>query len=319
MHKTLFPVFIEIEERDPEKAYNAVRGKHTYLLESSDGGEKIARYSFIGFNPIAKLTVKDNNFDINIRDPELRDLKIYGSDPLEIMRNIILQFRLESTPVARFFGGFVGYFSYDLIRYFINLNGNTRDDLKHPDCEFLLCKNNVIFDHKFDKAYLMSHEFCNSANEIDKETIISELKEISQEMSDSDNYDYGSNSSDIGFSSNMTKEEFKSAVKTIRDYIYNGDIFQVVLSQRLETDFQDDEFLVYRKLKQINPSPYMYYLDLDERKIVGSSPEMLVRVENKRVETYPIAGTRPRGKNEEDDKKLANELLNDEKERAEHV
>lgn len=319
MKKIVYPVYIEIEERNPEDVYNAVRGEDTYLLESSDGGEKIARYSFIGFNPVLKLTVKDSDIDVRINDPGLRDLKIEGNNPLEIMRNLILQFKLNSKSIARFFGGFVGYFSYDLIRYYIDLNGGARDDLKHPDCEFVLCKNNVIFDHKYGRTYLVSHEFCDGDDEVDGEAVLNELYEISERISNSNSNFSVCGRNCIDFSSNLTRNEFQRCVRVAKDYIYSGDIFQVVLSQRLDTDFQGDEFLVYRRLKEINPSPYMYFLDLGKRKIVGSSPEMLLRVENGIIETYPIAGTRPRGNNDEEDKRLEEELINDEKERAEHV
>ncbi len=314
----VFPVYIDIEERDPEKAYEAIRGKDTYLLESSEGGEKVARYSFIGFNPIVKLTIEGKNTDLRILDPSLRSFETKGDNPLEVMRNLMNKFELVENPISRFFGGFVGYFSYDIIRYFIDLNSNTKNDLKEPDCEFILAKNNVIFDHKENKTYLLSHQFLEE-REIDKETIEKELREIADEISEFLSSKEKRIQSPGNFSSNITRKEFEENVKAAKDYIYSGDILQVVLSQRLETEFSGDKFSIYRKLKKINPSPYMYYLDLGDRKIVGSSPEMLVRVESGRVETYPIAGTRPRGKTEEEDKRLEREMLQDEKERAEHL
>ena len=314
----VFPVYIELEERDPEKAYEAVRGRDTYLLESSEGGEKVARYSFIGFNPVAKLTIDGKNIIFNVLDPDLRSLEIRGKNPLEIMKNLMNEFEAVENPIFRFFGGLVGYFSYDIIRYFIDLDSNTRNDLKEPDCEFILAKNNMIFDHKENKTYLLSHQFLDE-KEIDKETIERELMEIADEISESS----GSGDEEIqnlrSFSSNITRKEFEESVRRAIEYIYAGDVLQVVLSQRLDTEFSGDKFSVYRKLKRINPSPYMYYLDFGKRKIIGSSPEMLIRVENRRVETYPIAGTRPRGETPEEDKKLEREMLRDEKELAEHL
>ena len=156
--------------------------------------------------------------------------------------------------------------------------------------------------------------------DIDKELIDKELREIASEFPESPTLREGETQKNLkNFSSNITRKEFMSNVEVARDYIYSGDIVQVVLSQRLETESTGDKFLIYRNLKEINPSPYMYYLDFGVRKIVGSSPEMLARVEGRRVETYPIAGTRPRGKTPEEDEKLEREMLADEKERAEHV
>ena len=313
------PIYKEINDRDPEAVYNAVRGENTYLLESCEGGEKVARYSFIGFNPAAKLTVNNGVIDFNISDPTLKDLKIKGGNPLEVLRNLMQQFSFKEKSPSRFFGGFVGYFSYDLVKYFIDLKGNARDDLKEPDCEFILAKNNIILDHKKGKTYLISHQF-HREKDIDKELIEKELREIASEFPESPTLREGETQKNLkNFSSNITRKEFMSNVEVARDYIYSGDIVQVVLSQRLETESLGDKFLIYRNLKEINPSPYMYYLDFGVRKIVGSSPEMLARVEGRRVETYPIAGTRPRGKTSGEDERLEREMLEDEKERAEHV
>lgn len=309
------------KERDPEAVYNAVRGENSYLLESAEGGEKAARYSFIGFNPAAKLTIKDKKIKFEVLDPGLKNIKLKGNDPLEILKNITLQFKSKEKPLARFFGGFVGYFSYDLARYFHNLKGKAKDDLKEPDCEFILAKNNIIFDHKEKKTYLILRQFSSPGQKIDRQGILKDLEVDSSGFFPSEKITKkkkGINKSN-NFSSNLSKKEFKKKVKKAKEYISAGDVFQVVLSQRLETSFNGDEFLTYHNLKKINPSSYMYYLDFGERKIVGSSPEMLVRVENRKVETYPIAGTRPRGKTPEEDKKLEKEMMGDEKEKAEHI
>jgi anthranilate synthase component 1 len=345
----VIPVYMGIKTKGihPEGVYESVRGKDTYLLESSEGGEKVARYSFLGFNPAAKLTIKDKGINLDILDPGLGDLEAVGENPLDIMRNLMSQFHLGKNPLSRFFGGFVGYFSYDLVRYFVDLDLNsnenikikkTKDDLKEPDCEFILAKNNIIFDHKKKRTYLISHQFLPEGVGVDRASVLEELDEISKGISHppstksqvaSNNSTAASNnpptqshnhpSPNPDFSSNISRGEFEENVRRAKEYIHAGDIFQVVLSQRLETELSGDKFKIYRRLKEINPSPYMYYLDFGDRKIVGSSPEMLVRVEGKRVETYPIAGTRPRGGNPGEDKKLENEMLRDEKERAEHV
>jgi len=313
------PVSIEIEERDPEKAYQAVREKDSYLLESSEGGEKVARYSFIGFNPVAKLTVSNGKVDFKISDPLLRGIRPEGENSVEILRNLMKKFKLNSNPMARFFGGFVGYFSYDLIRYFIDLDEDSVNDLKQPVCEFILSRNNIIFDHKEGKTYLLSHQF-SEFEDFEEDEVKGELNHISERISNSENpKPVKEKEESLCFESNLSRKEFKSDVNSAKEYITAGDIFQVVLSQRFETKFDGDHFKVFQYLKEINPSPYMYFLDLGGRKVVGSSPEMLARVENKKVETYPIAGTRPRGKNTREDKILENDLLHDEKERAEHL
>jgi anthranilate synthase component 1 len=320
----VIPTYKEIKERDPEAVYNSLRGKNTYLLESAEGGEKVARFSFVGFNPVAKLTIKNGSVKFEVFDSELKGLELKGNDPLEIMRNIIFQFKLKEKPLSRFFGGFVGYFSYDLVRYFYNLRGNVREDLKEPDCEFILAKNNIIFDHKEKKTHLIHHQFTMPGQKINDSTSLT----IKKELEKIENGIYSARTKSPvkkqtnkpnNFISNISKIKFKENVRKAKKYILDGDIFQVVLSQRLEINFDGDEFMVYSNLKRINPSSYMYYLDFGERKIVGSSPEMLVRVENRKVETYPIAGTRPRGKTPEEDKKLEKEMLGDEKEKAEHI
>ena len=177
------PIGIELPERDPEKAYLAVCHRDSYLLESSDGEEKVARYSFIGFNPIAKLTVDSGGVEFKSSDPALGEIQPDGKNPLEILRNIMLKFELNSKPMARFFGGFVGYFSYDLVRHLIELEENSINDLKQPVCEFILAKNNIIFDHKEGKTYLLSHEF----SDFERDEVEEELISISEKIMNFEN------------------------------------------------------------------------------------------------------------------------------------
>jgi anthranilate synthase component 1 len=302
------PVSLEIKCRDPDAAYDAVRGQDTYLLESAEGGEKVARYSFIGFNPVAKLVIKDGKAEFE----GLRKLKAQGGNPLSILRNLMQRFKLTDGDSARFFGGFVGYLSYDLVRYFIGLDGNV-DNLKEPDCEFVLAKNNMIFDHKAGKTLLTQNEF----GDFDRGAVMRDLKDLANSLDLKDKT--GLERNKLNISSNLTKRDFQRAVRRTLEYIRDGDIIQAVLSQRFETQFDGDSFGVFKNLKKINPSPYMYHLDFGPRKIVGSSPEMLARVEGKQVLTYPIAGTRRRGETKREDEKLERELLQDRKETAEHL
>jgi anthranilate synthase component 1 len=319
------PFYREIGLKDPEEAYERVRGKYTYLLESSEGGEKIARYSFIGFNPVAKITVKKGSIILKTENKVLKTIEIPKIEPLEGLRAIMSQFILENHSLARFFGGLVGYISYDMIRNYVKLTETSVDVLDEPDCELIIAGNNLIFDHKEAKTYLVSHTFSRvgecvnikeALEELDKtaEEIlkgISKPKELVVKAPCQHNLST--------FFSNMKQSEYEEKVLKAKDYIKAGDIFQVVLSQRLQIPFKGDITKVYKTLKSINPSPYMYCLDYGDRKIVGSSPEMLVQVEGRTVVTYPIAGTRPRGKTPEEDLQLEKDMLTDAKERAEHV
>jgi len=305
--------FIKIKADDPEQAYLSVRGENTYLLESIEGGEKMARYSFIGFNPIAKLSMRDGRLDFKVFGSEFK-AQPSGGDPLSAVRSLIEQYPQRGPSLARFSGGFVGCLSYDLVRYFVGLE-EKKDVLNEPDAEFCLTKNNIVFDHVKKETYLVENHFLNGG-EIDVESSLRNLEEIAGNLGKAS---VASGAKADGFSSNTTKREFEESVRKIKKYIHDGDTFQTVFSQRLSTKYPGDKFNSYIRLKEINPSPYMYYLDFGERKVVGSSPETLARVEGGVVSTYPIAGTRPRGVDVKDDLRLEREMLSDPKERAEHV
>jgi anthranilate synthase component 1 len=319
------PFYREMDLKDPEEAYERVRGRDTYLLESSEGGEKVARYSFIGFNPVAKITAKKGIISLKTENKVLKTLEIPKTELLEGIRAIMSQFILENHSLARFFGGLVGYISYDMIRDYVDLGEKSVDILDEPDCELIITANNLIFDHIKGKTYLVSHIFSGEKEVVNKKKSREELDKTSdkllkavstpkeKKLKTSCQHNLST------FSSNLTKPEYEEKVRRAKEYIRAGDIFQVVLSQRLETQFKGDITGVYKSLKKINPSPYMYCLDLGDRKIVGSSPEMLVQVDGRTVVTYPIAGTRPRGKTQEEDMTLEKDMLTDAKERAEHV
>ena len=319
------PFYREIDLKDPVEAYERVRGKDTYLLESSEGGEKIARYSFIGFNPLAKITVKKGLIVLETDNKALKTLEIPKIEPLEGIRAIMSQFNLENHSLARFFGGLVGYISYDMIRNYIDLGDNSVDILTEPDCEFIIAGNNLIFDHIKGRTYLVSHTFSGDKNHVNKKESLEDLNKTAEKLvkgifkpKDPSVKKHCQHNMST-FSSNLKQSEYEENVLKAKEYIKAGDIFQVVLSQRLQIPFKGDITKVYKTLKRINPSPYMYCLDYGDRKIVGSSPEMLVQVEGRTVVTYPIAGTRPRGKTPEEDLDLEKDMLTDAKERAEHV
>jgi len=309
---------VNLMELDPLRVYSSLRDKNTYVLESAEGGEKVARFSFIGINPVATLKIEDNKVKFRVYDPSLREIYPEGNNPLDILRNLTHQFKIKKGAPSRFLAGFVGYFSYDLVRYFIDLNFGSMDILKQPDAEFVLAKNNIIFDHVMKRTYVTENMFSRE-NIRDGETRLDSLIEKLIDLRFEERYATFKPNKIYDFRSNITKKEFMESVEIAKDYIKSGDIFQVVLSQCLSAKFKRDPFEVYKVLKRINPSPYMYFLNFTDRRIAGSSPEMLARVENKTVWTYPIAGTRPRGKSVREDVKLEKEMMSDKKERAEHI
>ena len=336
----------EIPFANPSSLYGILRTEEggSYLLESREGSDKLARYSIIGFDPAFKFSVKDGilktkTYDAFLAKKMKNAAKEYETkNPLNLIKVFFGDLEIVGgIKRERFIGGFVGYLSYDYIRYFVDVGGSTVDALKQPDCEFLLTKKNIIVDHKAKKAFLLCNEF------FDDENLSFERQSLSIDFSNVEKRDlqkqilFKDLSSD--FTSNIEKGEYERGVRAAKEYIRAGDILQVVLSQRLEADFDSGTatdgntraFEFYNRLSEVNPSPYMYFLDFGDRKIVGASPEMLVKVEaaglnragnrnrGRKVEGCPIAGTRRRGINEEEDKRLEEEMLNDEKERAEHL
>ncbi len=346
----------EIPFVNPSSLYGILRtkegseGRGSYLLESREGSDKLARYSIIGFDPAFKFSVKDGILKTKTYDDFLAKkmknaAKEYeNKNPLDLIKVFFGDLGIEGDiKRERFIGGFVGYLSYDYIRYFVDVGGSAVDTLKQPDCEFLLTKKNVIVDHKAKKAFLISNEFCDNQTSFKDLNFNHSFLTFDKSMKNHEDKrsESASNSAQISrsgdFTPNMEKREYERGVRIAKEYIRAGDILQVVLSQRLEADFDSgtdknqSAFEFYNRLSEVNPSPYMYFLDFGERKIVGTSPEMLVRVEaaglertgkrnrDRKVEGCPIAGTRRRGINEEEDRRLEEEMLNDEKERAEHL
>lgn len=275
--------------------------KTAYLLESIEGPKKLARYSFIGFEP--RLTVSVKNGEAELSDETTGEIdKTKTSDPLRVIAELVKNKNVTNGNF-RFAGGAVGYISYDAIRYWEKLPQRSSDDLDFPDVQFGFFDDGIVFDHKQRRAF---YYYLNENRSAEFEKLITHaaddeaLRHQQPKM-------------------NVTKEDFEKSVEKAKEYITAGDIFQVVLSKRYEMRFTGDLIAFYRALREINPSPYMYFLKYGDRQIVGSSPEMLVRVDNRIVETFPIAGTRPCVANARDNRRLARELLADPKERAEHV
>ncbi|MBI2860798.1 MAG: anthranilate synthase component I [Chloroflexi bacterium] len=304
----LVPVYREItaDLETPVSAFLKIaRGDYSFLLESVEGGERLARYSFIGTEPSLVLSTGGNE----------------AVDPLLMIEQHFLPFR--PVPVAglpRFHGGMVGYLSYEVARYFERLPSPERDTLDLPESLMMLADTLLVFDHLTHKIKVVAHVHING----DVETAYAGACRRIDALVDRLGHPVPAQPAAPGPSghpveSNLSQSDFEAIVERAKEYIYAGDIIQAVLSLRLSRRTSASPFAIYRALRSINPSPYMYYLHLKDFHIVGASPELLVRVEDGVVSNHPIAGTRPRGKDPGQDQALEEELKNDEKERAEHI
>lgn len=321
----LIPIYTEIlaDMETPVSAFKKIGANpYSFLLESVEGGEKWGRYSFIGFEPALIFRSRGRRVEL-VR--EGKDPIIEDSDyPLDVLRDIMKRYNLvEVDGLPRFFGGAVGYVNYDMVRFIERLPDQTQDDLNLFDTIFLITETILIFDNLTNTIKIVCNVHVDDGETCEDvyhkaqekiERIISLLRKPSF-VSDLECYDDVS----VNVSSNMDIESFKDIVKKAKAYITAGDIIQVVLSQRFQTKLEGDPFNIYRALRRVNPSPYMYYLSFDDLIIAGASPEVLVRVEGDHIELRPIAGTRPRGKNEKEDEWFQEDLLKDPKEIAEHV
>src|SRR4030067_2243417 len=255
------------------------RHKHyetAYILESIEGPRKLAQYSFIGFDP--RLTVEIKNGDAEIRNEKTGEVnREKTSDPLHVLEKLVKDKALSNSEF-RFVGGAVGYISYDAVRCWEKLPQKASDDLNFPDAQLGIFDDGIVLDHRQRRAFYY----------YSKDNRLPEIETLMKQPS---------NHAAFAFNQpkvNVTKERFMKSVEKAKDYVASGDIFQVVLSKRYEFRVKGDLITFYRSLREINPSPYMYFLKAGDRQIGGSSPEMLVRVDNRVVETFPIAGTRTR-------------------------
>ena len=294
--------------------------QRVFLLESVEGGERLARYSFIGWDPFLQLRAKASD----IVQEEHGETKRESGKPLEKLRDITRRFRPVSVEgLPPFLGGAVGYFSYDLVRQFERLPSNTADELGLDDIRIMYFSTILAFDHLRHRIHIIANiltERGQQSLEAKYRDAVLRIEQIENRLTAPMSLPPAVSLNGIPQAvSNLTAEQFRSNVEKAKEYIRAGDIFQVVLSQRLSLKIAADPFDIYRALRFINPSPYMFFLRMDNLFLVGSSPEMLVKVRGDRVEYGPIAGTRPRGNTPEEDARLADELIHDEKERAEHI
>jgi anthranilate synthase component I len=299
-----------------------------FLLESVERGEQVGRYSFIGANPY--LVVQSTGDEAIVSTKQgLRRVSLSnfpgGADPLRLIQSLVSERGLPSVPgLPRFFGGAVGYLSYDAVRFFEKVPDCPGDDLRLPDATFLFSDTLVIFDHVQHKLKVVSSMPMNDGNPSARREAADKVDDVITALRTATpgGTRAGQTRTENAappLVSNVSRPQFVDMVKKAKEYILSGDAFQIVLSQRRRRKTSADPFSVYRALRMLNPSPYMFFLDFGNFQLIGSSPEMLVRLEDGRAETRPIAGTRPRGKTEEEDRDLTADLLADQKERAEHT
>lgn len=325
----LIPVYREIlaDMETPVSAFKKLdEGEFSYLLESVERGERLGRYSFLGSG--SGIIFKSKGKKIHIIENGKNIALTCQKDPLHNLKKIIGRFKVVNLPgLPRFSGGAVGYLGYDMIRFWEKIPPLNKDDLGFPDSLFMLSDTLLIFDHIDHKIKIVSHAFLDGKEPTHLtykktrqriEEVVARLRNpLPSGSSTSLKYTQRKKKTDI--QSNLTRQLFMEGVKKAKKYIKRGDAFQVVLSQRLKRKVNTSPFDIYRCLRSLNPSPYMYYLKCGDFQIIGSSPEILVRKEKNEVILRPIAGTRPRGRNEAEDERLAQELLADPKERAEHI
>ncbi len=326
----VIPLYREIlaDTETPVSAFMKIdNGKDAFLLESVEQGEKWGRYSFLGVSPRMVLRSKGEDVEISRPGEEVR----VESGPLEVLQRICGEFRAAPLPGApRFFGGAIGYIGYDVVRHIERLPEIAEDDLGLDDIYLIFTDTLLVFDNAEHKIKVVSNAFVEEGADLEAlynksiekiEGLVESLRRGTARQGDkSETLSKGGEGvGAAGITSNFKREDYLKAVDTIKEYIKSGDVIQAVLSQRFSTPLPTSPFDVYRALRVVNPSPYMFFLRLGDLHIVGSSPEILVRVEDGDVNVKPIAGTRKRGRDEAEDLALEKELLSDPKELAEHI
>ena len=308
-HGNLIPICRDIQAdlETPVSAYLKIaRGNYSFLLESVEGGERLARYSFIGTEPSLVLGTGNEN----------------PVDPLNLVEKEFARFRPVSiADLPRFHGGMVGYLSYEVARYFERLPCPEQDPQGLPESVLMLADTLLVFDHVTHKIKVVSHAHLDGDVDAAYREATRKIDDLVTRLEQPipSRTAKKTPSAKAKVSANFSQAEFEAIVSQAKEYIYAGEIIQAVLSQRLARRTYAHPFAIYRALRSINPSPYMYYLQLGDFYIAGASPELLVRVENGIVSNHPIAGTRSRSKNAAEDLALEDELKNSEKERAEHI
>ena len=293
--------------------------KNSFIFESVEKGKVRGRYTIIGFNPDKIINIKNNK----IIEDNFNKKKIIKQNILDYLDKLFKNFKVKSPKeLPRMSSMLVGYFSYDIIRLIEKIPNSCSDDINIPDIRLMRPKNLIIYDNFKGKIFFIENIFEDQKIE-DYQTEYNKIGNNLKELSHYGNIPLPTNfyrpAKKINIKSNITKSRFKKIVRKAKTYISKGDIFQVVLSQRFKANINKPPLEIYNSLRKLNPSPFMFYFNYDDFQILGSSPEILVRLVDGEVTIRPIAGTRPRGKNSKDDKRLTNELLNDPKELSEHL
>ena len=293
--------------------------KNSFIFESVEKGKVRGRYTIIGFNPDKIINIKNNK----IIEDNFNKKKIIKQNILNYLNKLFKNFKVKSPKeLPRMSSMLVGYFSYDIIRLIEKIPNSCSDDINIPDIRLMRPKNLIIYDNFKSKIFFIENIFEDQKIE-DYQTEFNKIRNNLKELSHYGNIPLPTNfyrpAKKINIKSNITKSRFKKIVRKAKTYINKGDIFQVVLSQRFKANINKPPLEIYNSLRKLNPSPFMFYFNYDDFQILGSSPEILVRLIDGEVTIRPIAGTRPRGKNSKDDKRLTNELLNDPKELSEHL
>lgn len=303
--------------------HKLAQGAYSYLFESVQGGEKWGRYSIIGLPCSRRIEVRGQQIFEYLNDELLQQQT--SKDPLAWIEAYQQQFKVSDKPgMPAFSGGLVGYFGYDTIRYIeprLALSTPEKDDIGAPDIQLLVSEELVVFDNLSGQVHVIVH--ADLTQETGLQNAQARVDELVQKLNQpmpmpNDSISHQQISED-DFKSSFGEAPFKEAVAKIQEYVLAGDAMQVVISQQMSVEFNEKPMDLYRALRHLNPSPYMFYLDLGETHIVGSSPEILVRLQDDTVTVRPIAGTRRRGETEEQDLALEQDLLNDPKELAEHL
>src|SRR5579872_2995509 len=323
---TLIPVVksVSADLLTPVSAFLAIAEKesHAFLLESAERGEQVGRYTFLGARPYMRLQARGHAIQIE----RGRHREHYEGSVFEFVKQLLSEHRPASMPgLPPFTAGAVGYFSYDAVRQLEKIGNHAKDDLSQPDCELMFFDRLLAFDHLRHQIHIVaaadtSRERPRSAYDRAARDIAALEKKLASGLRPAmwrkSNH---AKPGKLRIHAGTTRKKFIRSVERCKEYIAAVDIFQVVLSQRVDFHPGVDPFDLYRALRQVNPSPYLYFLRMGETQILGSSPEMLVRVTGRKLEYRPIAGTHPRGRDEAEDQRLEEQMRGDEKERAEHV
>jgi anthranilate synthase component I len=323
----VIPIYREIlaDLETPVSAYLKVaKGPYSFLLESIEGGERLARYSFIATEPFARVSLREGVADAVIHGQKTR---MEFTDPLDALQELLSPYQTVAHPkLPRFLGGAVGYLSYDSVRYFERLPMAPNDPYGFPDGFFQFVDSMLVFDHVDRTIKVVSHVHVEEGKPLEEgyRKATERIDDLIERLHSEPEVPVGDRPVSAGtvderMRINMSREHYDKMVERAKEYIYNGDIIQVVLSQRVEVETGAHPFNIYRALRRVNPSPYMFYLNMDDIQIVGASPELLVRLDGDTLTNHPIAGTRHRGADDAEDDLLAADLAGDEKERAEHI